>query len=275
MHALRPSARMMSTRPLIGITTGSFASEDASPAGLTGWVARDRYSLAVAQAGGVPVLLPLLPDVRDLDAMVGHLHGVLIPGGADVDPCHYRAARHARSEVADTVRDTVELHLARRCYELEVPLLGVCRGAQVINIAMGGTLVQDIESELPNAMSHCNVPSATVPWDYLAHEVDVTPGSRLHRMLGVQRFGVNSIHHQAVAEVAPKLHASAVAPDGVVEAIESRDLPFFHGIQWHPEAMAGTCALARLVFAAFVGAARLYSADRGPGPGYELFAPTG
>jgi putative glutamine amidotransferase len=160
---------------------------------------------------------------------------LVLTGGADVDPALYGAVPHASYQPAEPARDKVEIQLALGAMSSGMPLLAICRGIQVLNVAAGGTLVQDIPTEVPHALNH----QVKQPRNAVAHPVRVEPDSLLARLLGrrVQggTIGVNSRHHQAVGRLAPGFRVAATAPDGVIEAIESESLPFCLGVQWHPE----------------------------------------
>jgi putative glutamine amidotransferase len=204
----------MSNVPIIGVTRCSRL---------------DDYVASVERAGGRARVLEVSDSPR---TVIGEIHGLLLTGGGDVDPVLYGEARHPSVDDAEPGRDEFEIDLARRAMERDLPLLAICRGAQVLNVAAGGTLVQDIPSTVRTTIDH----SVTQPKDAIAHPIGVTPGSVLAASLaegaGTQ---VNSRHHQSVAKVGSGLIASATAPDGVVEAIERPAARFCLGVQWHPE----------------------------------------
>jgi putative glutamine amidotransferase len=213
----------------------------------------DDYIASVEQSGARARVLEVSESPR---ALVETLDGVLLTGGGDVDPVLYGEARHPTVSDAEPGRDEFELDLARRAMEADVPLLAICRGSQVLNVAAGGTLVQDIPSVVDTNLPH----SLEVPKDCLAHPIAITPGSRLHAALGTSvdaacTCRVNSRHHQSVGKLGNALVASAVAPDGVIEAIEAPDATFCVGVQWHPENFWKTGEF-RSLFDAFIGAAR-------------------
>ena len=214
----------------------------------------DDYLASVEQAGARARVLEVSESPR---ALVEKLDGVLLTGGGDVDPVLYGEARHPTVEDAEPGRDEFEIDLARRAMEADLPLLAICRGAQVLNVAAGGTLVQDIPSSVTTDLSH----TLTEPKDCVAHPIQITRGSRLHAALGAAvdaacTCRVNSRHHQSVGALGNELVASAVAPDGVIEAIEAPKGRFCVGVQWHPENFWRTGEF-RPLFDAFVGAARL------------------
>jgi putative glutamine amidotransferase len=222
--------------PLIGITTQTLQAIDGIPEGLpTSVVMNQRYYHAVAMAGAAPVLIPLLDDLDTLRAIYERTDGILIPGGVDVDPSAFGEAPHERLGRTDPARDLVEIQLARWAVADGKPVLGLCRGLQVINVALGGTLYQDLDSQYPNAIKHDYYPTYGYARDHLAHPVAVEAGSRLYHAFAERSVPVNSMHHQGIKALARPLAASAIAPDGLIEAIESPNDSFVVGVQWHPE----------------------------------------
>jgi putative glutamine amidotransferase len=213
----------------------------------------DDYLASVEQAGGRARVLEVSESPR---SVLDEVDGLLLTGGGDIDPVLYGDERHPTVEDAEPGRDEFEIDLARRAMAADLPLLAICRGAQVLNVAAGGTLVQDIPSALASTLSH----SIVEPRSAEAHAVHVRPGSHLERALGTTVDGahtcrVNSRHHQSVGRIGPGLIPSATAPDGVIEAIEREDAGFCVGVQWHPENFWRTGEFAPL-FATFVTAAR-------------------
>lgn len=224
------------------------------------------YSQAVALAGGAPVLIPLELGERAWRSIYRRLDGLLLPGGVDVDPAHYGEARQPELGEVDDALDEAELLLTRWALEDDLPLLGICRGIQVLNVAAGGSLYQDLPAQVAGAQQHRFSPPK-YPRDHLGHPVYIQADSRLARILGSARepggakgLGgvevlVNSRHHQAVKDVAPGFVVTARAPDGVIEGIERPDAPFCIGVQWHPESMAAGDPQMLALFEAFVRAA--------------------
>lgn len=238
-------------QPLIGITCAEWARED------NGWVYNRIYqpiALGVARAGGLPVLIPTRLDEAQLRGIYDRLDGVLLPGGPDVDPAHYGEAHHPRLGLIDAHRDAIELPLARWAAADDLPLFGICRGHQAVNVALGGSLVQDIPSQLSTTIAHDQPDD--VPRSRHAHPVQIDPGSRLAQVMGATTALVNSLHHQSVAQVAPGMCVTAYAPDGVIEAMEVPDRHFLLTVQWHPEDMADHDEAMQRLFDAFVDAAR-------------------
>src|SRR4051812_3874539 len=223
------------TRPVIGIPTQNLQSiGGVSPDIPPSWVMSHRYVDALTSMGATPWLIPLVDDVT-LRSVYDRLDGIFLPGGADVDPESYNAARDAACDRSDPPRDRVELALVRWAMADDKPVLGVCRGLQIINLAAGGTLVQDLGSSRPDAIKHDYFPYRDGhSRDYLAHQVRVVEGTRLHEILGESQMPVNSMHHQAVDHLGDGLAVCAIAPDGIVEGLEGPPDAFLLGVQWHP-----------------------------------------
>ncbi len=246
----------MSKRPIIGVTTQTLQAIDGIPAGLPqSDVMNQRYYIAVALAGGAPILVPLLDDEPEaLRGAYEACDGVLIPGGVDVDPKYFNEDPHPKLGRIDGARDRVEMQMTRWAVEDSKPLLGLCRGLQVINVTLGGSLYQDLEDQYPEAIKHDYFPTYGYDRDHLAHEVTLTKGSRLRHLMEMERIPVNSMHHQGVKTLAPSLMASAIAPDGLIEAVESTSDHFLVGVQWHPEVFEMTDPHTRHVFREFINA---------------------
>ncbi len=209
------------------------------------------YTDALRSAGVRPYILPVLA-AADADAMLDGMDGLVLTGGEDVDPRHYGRAPHPTLGDVHAGRDAFELALVEAARARRLPTLAICRGIQVVNVALGGTLVQDLPAEWPGALAH----EGEGARHERVHEVRVRPSSRLARVLGAERLRVNSFHHQAVGDIAPGIAVSAHAPDGVVEGFEwPADDWWMVAVQWHPEELTATpepwdCAL----FAAFAAA---------------------
>jgi putative glutamine amidotransferase len=246
----------MTRRPIIGIPTQTLHSIEGIPEALPeSWVMNQRYSRVVAAAGGVPVMIPLLEDERSLRALYDLSDGLLIPGGVDLDPATYGESPLPTCGRLDPARDRVELQFARWAIAEGKPLFGLCRGLQIVNVALGGTLYQDIATQRGDAIKHDYFPTAGFARDHVAHPVAVTAGSRLDALVGAASIGVNSMHHQAVKDLAPGLVTTAVAPDGVVEALESSGEQFVLGVQWHPESLTDRDPRMHRLLSGFVQAA--------------------
>lgn len=210
------------------------------------------YMEAVRRAGGEPRVLD--PGRENAQNLITEIDGLLLIGGDDVDPASYGQRAHSSTKVVSPERDRFELELARRAMDADLPFLGICRGQQVMNVAAGGTLIQDIPSEVSGALTH----SIGTPLNAPAHEVWVSRESRLWTMMQEQlnesdTLQVNSRHHQAVDRVAEGFDVCATAPDGVIEAIEKPQLRFCVGVQWHPENFWRTGEF-RSLFESFIAA---------------------
>lgn len=235
-------------KPLIGITASYNSSDQKS-------VLSDSYVRAIMLAGGMPVILPKLlgsPAAPAApQALLEILDGVLFSGGADVDPALYAGAPHPKVYGVDPDRDRLEMELVRAAAEAGKPFLAICRGIQIVNVALGGTLYTDIPDQLLGALVHSH--DRGDDRERQAHLVDIDPSSRLAGILGITRTGTNSFHHQGILKTAPTLKATAFTSDGLTEAVELPGHPFGIGVQWHPEEMPDD-ALMPLLFAAFVRA---------------------
>ena len=217
------------TRPLIGITTARVLNNSH----IHVMSAAEAYVQAVYKAGGLPVLIPLgIADV-DLTPMLEHLDGLLFTGGGDIAPDRYGGQPHPRVYDVDPDRDGLELKLVEMASQTGKPFLGICRGFQVVNVAFGGTLYEDILDQHHGAIKHDYFPG--YPRDQLVHQVQVTPGSRLAEILGQTLVEVNSLRHQGVRQVPATLRTTALAPDGIPEAVELPGHIFGLAVQWHPE----------------------------------------
>jgi putative glutamine amidotransferase len=220
----------------------------------------EAYTDALAAAGLVPLVLPPVEPRIALDALA-QAAGLVLTGGEDVDPSLFGETRHAATGEPHAARDACELALARAAFEQRTPTLAICRGAQVMNVALGGTLVQDIASDNPKALDHALAERRTERM----HGVSIEPGSALARVVGATRIATNSSHHQSVRDVAPPLRITARGEDGIVEAIEPIDPAWWMlAVQWHPEELVATPDdWDRRLFAAFAHAAgRAASAPR-------------
>lgn len=216
------------SQPIIGITVDS---EEAGGYSKFPWYAlRENYSRVVVKSGGLPVFLANEPDLAaDYLAMID---GLIVTGGAfDVDPNLYGGGPAHETVVLKTNRTSFELGITRGAVDKDLPVLGICGGQQLLNVALGGTLIQHIPDAVDNALAH----EQPNPRDEAGHPVAISEGSQLHDIVGVTEMNVNSAHHQAVAEVATGTVVNARAADGVIEGIEAPGQRYCIGVQWHPE----------------------------------------
>lgn len=235
--------------PLIGIPT--YARESSESGGVVYDVFRvpAAYADAVQRAGGVPLLLPT--SNRDVPRLMSVLDGLLLVGGGDVNPSRYGETRHPASYGIDDERDTLEIELVRAFVGASKPLLAICRGIQVLNVALGGSLYQHLpEVERVRAVEHASFPSPPA-----RHIVTLEPGSRLATELELLSFTVTSRHHQALNRLGKGLSVVGRAEDGVVEAVELPSHPWCIGVQWHPERDANTEPVHQRLFNRFIAAA--------------------
>lgn len=237
----------MTISPMIGITTSVMTDTlvmHMNPS----------YSDAVLRAGGTPLLLPVTGDAAAVARYAQLIDGLLLSGGDDIDPARYGEAQSWNCGDICPLRDEFELALCREVLRLQKPIFGICRGIQLLNVALGGTLYQDLKTEHPGSLAHQQHQKP----DYTSHPVTIVPDTLLHRILGTEMLAVNSHHHQALRELPTLLRVTATAPDGVIEAAEHTEHPFCLAVQWHPERLAwkpGQEAHTAL-FRAFVDACR-------------------
>ena len=239
-------------KPIIGVTPDFNAGNRKDMGGKEPtYFLRARYMKAIEDAGGIPVVLPLLSNKDTWRQVVAHVHGLLITGsGSDLAPELYGERQRHKFARMSRERATMELDIAKAAYRADVPVLGICGGMQSLNVALGGTLYQDIAAQLKTSIDHL----PALPATKTTHPVQIAPGSLLRRIAGKARVKVNSSHHQSVKKVAPNLVQTAVAPDGVIEAIEAPDRVFLLGVQWHPEFLCDRDPIQRRLFQALVRA---------------------
>lgn len=217
---------------------------------------RDQYYVtnaniqAIVQAGGIPILIPYQPKEQILRILEG-LDGLMIPGGDDVDPGRYGENPILECGDIDPLWDELDLWAAGFALERNLPILAICRGCQVLNVALGGSLIQDIPSQIKDPIKHAQ----KAPRWYATHDITVQSASLLGGIWQNDSKKVNSYHHQAIAKVGRGLRIVASAPDGVIEAIESTEHRFALGVQWHPELMTDYYPVARRIFEHFIQAA--------------------
>ena len=243
-----------STKPLIGLTCLSISSSDwvqNAPGKYSDAVFRE-YSRGVESAGGIPVLIPVFKDLETTWAVLHRIDGLLLTGGKDVCPRFFSEEPIVGIRGMDYERDLIEIQLTREAEKRGMPILGICRGIQVISVAFDGSLYQDIYSQMPGCLDH----NQKAIKETNTHTVRVARGSGLFKILESETVWVNSNHHQAVKGLPPGFVTSATASDGIIEAIEKPEHPFLLGIQWHAEGTWKHDEASRRIFATFVEAAR-------------------
>jgi putative glutamine amidotransferase len=246
-----------SGRPVIGVPTQTLQSLGGVSAEIpASWVMSQRYVVTLTNAGAIPWLIPLI-DEDTLRGIYDNLDGVFLPGGADIDPVSYGQDPHPLCDKTDKERDRVELALAKWAIDEGKPVLGVCRGMQLINLAAGGTLYQDLAEQMAGSIKHDYFPFGAQNFrrDHLAHEVEVVPGTRLADVFGAGPLRVNSMHHQGVRDLGDGLAVNATSSDGLIEGVEGGNGSYVVGVQWHPEALTDHDEKARRLFEDFVAEA--------------------
>lgn len=239
----------MNDKPLIGVTM--FRKDSGRNYNLL--AVTEAYAAAVIEADAIPIMIPLGLSPEDLESLRSRLDAILLTGGGDIDPALFGGEPHPTVHEIDPDRDSSEIQLALKVVETGQPFLGICRGLQVVNVALGGTLYTHITDQHPDAIRHDFWPD--FPRDKISHPVRIDEETTLAEILGNPMIEVNSLHHQGIKDLAPSLKPSAYAPDGLIEAVELSDHPFGLAVQWHPEWLFGEYRTPAL-FNAFVQAAR-------------------
>jgi putative glutamine amidotransferase len=235
-------------RPLIGIPCRALIrAETERPI----YANNRTYVHAVESAGGLPILIPMIEDFNVLIALLSRLDGLLLTGGIDLHPSRYCEEVHPLTEEADLELDEFEITLATWALQQDVPVLGICRGMQLINIVLGGTLFQDLDDQYPDSIAHSHRDWSRA---HLAHHIIVEPGSRMETILGAREVMVNSLHHQAIKEPGKGVRITGRASDGVPELLEVTGYRFVMAAQSHPEEIYSTEPAFKRLFAAFVQA---------------------
>ncbi|MFL5625221.1 MAG: gamma-glutamyl-gamma-aminobutyrate hydrolase family protein [Ktedonobacteraceae bacterium] len=235
-------------RPLVGIPCQADFREGS---GRPVYCNNRTYVHAVEDAGGIPVLIPMLNDISVLESLLSRLDGLLLSGGGDIDSVRYDEDARPVLGSIDTQLDELEFSLVAWALQEDMPILGVCRGMQLLNVALGGSLYQDLEEDYPGAMLHCR---RELPRNTLIHNIHVATGSRMEKILGTNELWINSLHHQAVKAPGANIYISGRAEDGVAELLEMPNHRFVVGIQGHPEEIYTQEAACARLFSAFIRA---------------------
>lgn len=235
--------------PLIAITATIDTIDRGIYMGQDRFLLNCRYPAAVSQSGGVPIILPYLLDHAAIEQQLRHMHGVILSGGHDLHPSFYQEDPHPDLEDFRLERDRYELAVFLKAMELEIPVLGICRGMQLMNAALGGTLYQDLgHIKEAKPMQH----RQSGPIQSGAHRVTIAPDTLLSELFNSNEIWVNSFHHQGVKKLAPKCRAAAYSADGLIEALEHEEHPFCVGVQWHPEQLSAKDPLMLILFKALI-----------------------
>lgn len=235
-------------RPLIGIPCHALIRAET---GRPIYANNRAYVHAVESAGGLPILIPMINDLPMLTALLARMDGLLLPGGIDLHPSRYGEEAHPLTEKADLEQDEFEITLATLAFQQDIPVLGICRGMQLINVLLGGTLYQDIDNQYPNCIAHTH---RNLPRTHIAHQIVVEAGSRMETILGVQEMMVNSLHHQAIKEPGKGVRITGQASDGIAELLEVTGYRFVVAAQSHPEEIYAVEPAFKRLFSAFVQA---------------------
>jgi putative glutamine amidotransferase len=241
MHLFCIGGKNMSNKPVIGVIPLMDYNKNSY------WMLPGYFG-GIIEAGGMPVMLPLTSDSADIEQLTSMCDGFLFTGGQDVDPKLYSARKTGVCGECSPERDTMEELLLKRAMEADKPILGICRGIQFINAALGGTLWQDIPSQFSDTILHCQKP----PYDVPIHEVNIRADSPLYDLLKTDTIPVNSYHHQGVRALSHELLPMAEAPDGLIEAVYAPKQKFLWAVQWHPEFSYLKDENSRLIFREFV-----------------------
>ena len=222
------SARKPVAACTVAVTAGIRLDGDTSRVRLTA-----AYVTALERAGLIPLIVPPLSSASAAAAIMESVSGLVLTGGEDVDPARYGEKRHEKVRSVNAARDATEAALIEEAKVREKPVLAICRGIQILNVALGGTLVQDIPSQCGTSIAH----DEDSPRDTRSHDISVEPGSLIAKAVGAEHLRVNSFHHQSVKDVAAGMHVTARSPDGIIEGMESTGAWWVMAVQWHPEEM--------------------------------------
>lgn len=238
-------------QPIIGITAG----REKSDTNIQKTCLIEKYSEAIIQSGGIPWIIPPCTPPESINSIFKKINGLMLTGGGDIETKRFDGENHPRVYGVDEQRDQLEINLVLAAVDEKMPTLGICRGIQVINVALGGDLYTDISDQRKDSLRHDWFPD--YPRDLLSHKIEIQDESLLNRITEQKRMEVNSLHHQAIRNLAGNLNVIAFSPDGVIEAVEMQNHPFFLGLQWHPEWIYHLTPT-QLIFKAFINAANSY-----------------
>ncbi len=230
--------------PIIGITTEIVSGRHLE--------LRAPIIYSISKLGGIPLLLPKVDDEDVIRGQLEHVNALYLTGGNDINPATYGENPHPKLENVEAGRDEYELELIHLALEREKPILGICRGSQLLNSVAGGTMYQDLDSQYGEGLIQHRQPSDR---DFLNHSIEIMEGSKLHEITGVTEMRVNSFHHQANRDIGASFEVAATAPDGVIEAIESKEHDFVLGLQFHPEDAFEFNEPSKKIMEAFIAAA--------------------
>ncbi|MEL7623072.1 MAG: gamma-glutamyl-gamma-aminobutyrate hydrolase family protein [Clostridiales bacterium] len=216
---------------------------------------RPNNAEAISDHGGLPLLLPYTEDESALSQILSLVDGIYFTGGCDILPSYFGEEPIQTLGSLCPPRDAFEIALYRLASAADMPMFGVCRGMQIMNIAAGGSIYQDLYAQLPKAGCHSQ---KDLPGEFAFHSIGLSPGCKMAQLLGAEKLAVNSFHHESVKDTAPGYRISAAAPDGVIEGMESQTLTYSLAVQWHPEYMYGKSPLFGRLYSSFVEAAAVY-----------------
>jgi putative glutamine amidotransferase len=239
-------------KPIIGISTSLLMIDNGCFRGRERIIVGQDYVRSILFAGGTPIVLPILSDQEQIEQQIELIDGLLLSGGCDVHPHFYKEEPHPLLQDLCPERDLHEIQLVQLAHQSRKPILGICRGAQLLNVAFGGTLYQDVSLHSNQVYQHIQQAQVHVA----AHEIKILEHSILKKTMEVSHTTINSFHHQSVKKVAPGFRINAVAGDGIIEGIEKEDSSFIIGVQWHPELMADKQEETRKLFEGLVKASQ-------------------
>lgn len=249
---------MAKNHPVIGISASLLTIESGCFMGRERAFVGDDYVQAIKRVGGIPIVLPIVDAKEAMSCHVELIDGLVLSGGQDVHPHHYGEEPSQHLGTVCLQRDDYELGLIRTAHAKKKPILGICRGLQLMNVAFGGSLYQDISQAMPEALQHQQLSHP----EEASQRIELVEGSMLHEIMGTAQLVANTFHHQAIKQLAPGFSVSARAKDGVIEGIEKGGDLFTLGVQWHPELMYMNHSTMERLFQAFVQAARVIQKDQ-------------